>query len=72
MKQNRRDNDLKRALHFVEEGETRIAKQRQAIVSLRTKGQPTERAEAALRTMENYLLHIRNYLAVLLELRRRD
>jgi hypothetical protein len=72
MKQNRRDNDLKRAVQFVEEGESRIAKQRELIAALKNNRRPTKRAEAVLLSMENSLLHMRNYLAILLELRRRD
>jgi hypothetical protein len=69
VKQTRTDNDLKRALLFVEEAEERVAKQKELVARLNGSNPSTESAENALRTMENSLRHIRNYLAVLLELR---
>jgi hypothetical protein len=69
MKQNRRENDLRRALHFLAEGELRVAKQQELIARLKSKGRSTKQAEDVLDQLQRTLLQMRNYLATLQSLR---
>ena len=69
MRHNRRENDLRRAMHFVDEGEQRIAKQQQLIFQLKTKGRSTKQAKAVLEQLHRTHLQMRNYLETLQSLR---
>jgi hypothetical protein len=51
------------AARHVEEGEARIARQRQVIEERREKGWPTAAAKDVLVTMERTLDHMRDHLA---------
>jgi hypothetical protein len=65
MKQNRCHNDLRRAMHFVAQGELQIAKQRQLIERLKSQGGATKQAEAVLITLQRSHLQMSNYLETL-------
>jgi len=69
MRNNRRENDLARALRFVANGEQQIAHQRHLIAELKSKGRSTQRAEALLETLQRSHLQMQNYLRVLQTLR---
>jgi hypothetical protein len=69
MKNNRRENDLKRAMLFVEQAEDRVARQHKIVADLEQKGKPTDSAKQLLNTMELTLIAMRNHLATLLSLR---
>jgi hypothetical protein len=68
MKQDRRHNDLIRAILLVREGEERVAIQKERIAFLMSKGLPTAEAKATLVVFERSLSEMRNHLAVLREL----
>jgi hypothetical protein len=72
MKQNRRENDLYRAMHFVTVGEERIAKQQGLIADLKSKGRSTKQAKATLEQLQRSHLQMRNYLHTLQSLRNVD
>jgi hypothetical protein len=72
MRNNRQENDLRRAVHFVTEGELRIAKQEQLILHLKDKGRSTKQAEAVLEELQRTHLQMCNYLETLQSLRNAD
>jgi hypothetical protein len=65
MRNNRNDNDIRRAGLFVTACERGVARQRQLIDKLIAKGRSTKQAKEVLATMEKTLLEMRNYREVL-------
>jgi len=56
-------------MHFVTDGELRIAKQQQLILQLKRKGRSTKQAEAVLEQLQWAHLQMCNYLQTLKTLR---
>jgi len=69
LKQNRRDNDLRRARLLVEEGEHKVAQQLELIADLKRKNRSTQKADALLVQLQHSLLQMRNYLSILEKLK---
>jgi len=69
VKQNRRDNDLRRAHYLVEKGELQVAWQMQVIAELKRRKRATDKAEAMLAEFQLTLLQMKNYLSILENLR---
>lgn len=64
-KQTRQYNDLHRAKARVLEGKKRIARQKALIAELRVSGQPTQQAEAMLKSIERSHLEMQNHGVIL-------
>ena len=70
MRNNRRDNDTRRAMLFVQQAEERVEKQKALIAKLRAANRSAGEVEKLLASLEKTLIVMRNYQSTLLTLKR--